>query len=360
MIPSANPPITSRRRDRVYVGLAVGLGCLFWLTQFTDYSLPGTWPDLLLPPVLMIVGLRAWWVSRPSPARWLRRLAIVPALFGGCLTTSLEILAFVPPFTLGVLFFLSETAGEEQIQEAISPDGTRVAHVYYYGAGSSIATTYKRIAVRVSYRWFPLLERDVWSDRTVTPDRDYVAWQGNDSLYITKYNATIPLGLAQIHWPPVFTGPIQAAGVLLQQFQQQQKTAIETRPLQDVPLYPARLGGDQSSVDMMNQASATEENLFRSFNVPDHTADEVAAWYKTALNTPPWSVVQMDQQVKHDLDIGDIHATCIQVDRDLGNGQRRRYYWEVFGGPTAGKFGPHVNIGTPHPLTEYCKDYVTP
>src|SRR5688572_25707455 len=116
---------------RLGVGLAVGALLLF--CDWTDYSLAGTWADLMLPVVGIVAGVMALRASKYVPRTALKVAAKIVALVtlveGTAVVVIAAILAIMSP--AGMMLVASAVLGEEQVHAVVSPDGTRVAEEYY-------------------------------------------------------------------------------------------------------------------------------------------------------------------------------------------------------------------------------------
>jgi len=193
------------------------LGILFWISQCTDYSWAGTWPNILFPPVVAYAGWIAFRAAKDAPTdreRRIKRLLSLPALLGG--TIWVGIILVLAGTMLG-LIPLSQVLAETRIQEAISPDATRVADVYFRPVGA-VGNGSGYVLIRVKHRLFPFVEREVWVGSTFMGDSrpmTYLSWADNDTLYIPeyaqlgqpKYDDHIKVGLVSFQVPPLFTFP---------------------------------------------------------------------------------------------------------------------------------------------------------
>jgi len=345
--------ILSSQKWKGIIGVNLALGFLLWLDYLTDYSLAGTIPDILFPPIVAIVGFISLLVSKDAPSRTKRllsRLSCLPSLIGGGLYVTVAILLFIPPFTLGTMFTITEIAGENLIQQAVSPNGSRVAEVYFRGVGAYSGGN-GRIYVRVKYLLFPFVERDVYYLRVSYADEntaDYLSWRDNDTLYIPEKQQEVKVGTVRTEIPAVLAIPVWLFRFLAEFEEEQRTNLVLTAPVRDVPAYPGIITHDQSQFD------ERRNTLFRSFNIPNHNPDEIAEWYENALNQPPWSVVRVNRHYDRIYKNLLITEYCIQAQRDEGDGQKRVYYFELMGQPDN---SVHVNIGTPDPITDTCLRY---
>jgi hypothetical protein len=212
----ATVPQTARwqHRWRFLVAMNLCLGVPLWFFYFTDYSWAGIIPDITFPPVVAAISLVSLLVTRKSPTSSQRRVArwaCLPSLIGGCSYMLMAVLLVMPPFTLGALFTIDEMSHERLIQEAVSPDGSRVAHVYFRGVGA-YASGNGRIYVRVKHRLLPILERDVYHLHSSHADEDtadYLSWRDSDTLYIPETQEQVRIGTITFRVPPVFAIPVR-------------------------------------------------------------------------------------------------------------------------------------------------------
>jgi hypothetical protein len=197
----------------IIVNLA--LGTVLWFGYFTDYSLAGVVLDLAFPPAVGLVGLVSMlWLAARSLADkrrgCLSALLCLPSFAGGCLPVALTALMILPPFTLGFMFAVDEMAGETRIQQAVSPDGSRVAEVYFRGVGAYSGGN-GRIFVRVKPRWFPLIERDIYYlSRSYASEEteDYLHWIDDETLFISETGQEVKVGVIGFEIPSFLLIPI--------------------------------------------------------------------------------------------------------------------------------------------------------
>jgi hypothetical protein len=315
--------------------------------------LAGTLPDILFPPFVGMVGLLSLraattkWSGLSRVKKMVRGLVYIPSLFGGCLSVLVVILMITPPFfTLGFIFMMSERQNEVLIQQAVSPDGLRVAEVYFrpvgaYGSGNG------RVLVRVKYPLFPVVERDVYFLNASYVDKNtprYLSWTDNDMLYITETQEALQVGSVGLKLSSAIVVPVN----LFYYYQSRRLEQKLTAPVSDVPIYPGDVRGDHS------RYAEEFDTVLRGYSVWDRTTEEIVEWYQQALSKAPWSVVQ----VQHDI-IETSNATnteyCIQVQR-RENGETRIYYWEIRGRDRNTLV--NIRIGTPNPISETCLRYL--
>jgi hypothetical protein len=344
--------LSSKFKWKVIVLVNLILGAAWWFFDSTDFSLPESIPDEVFPALVGLAGLVSLVALRKASGktRMVGRLLCLPSIIGGALYFLNARLLLMPPFTLGAMFNRSEIANETRIQEAISPDGLKVADVYFrpvgaYGGGNG------RIFVRLKYRFFPVVEREVFYLRASMADpntRNYLQWAGNDSLYISELKQQVPLPKVSLHVPGQIITPLGIAVYFIARDRHEQKERKLAIPVSDVPIYPGAITGDGSEYD------EDLKTAHRFYNIDNHTPDEIADWYRHALSQPPWTVLNIDRNVIQDRDISQVRY-CIQARRQEESGAAI-YYWEVMG-QERGANGVHVNIGTPNPITDACERY---
>ena len=196
----------SGRKLRTVLSLHAVLAGILLLGQVTDLSLSGVVADFVFPPLVGLFALRTFvWLRAVADRRRRRAARLLPAALtvAGCLPACLVALLAIPPFTLGLLFMIDEIGGEVMIQEAVSPDRTRTARVYFRGVGAYSGGN-GRIFVRIRPRWLPIVERDVYSlgRSDATEDTtDYVRWVDNDTLYLSEERRELGLGRLRYERP---------------------------------------------------------------------------------------------------------------------------------------------------------------
>jgi hypothetical protein len=176
-------PVRSTRKRWIVINLV--LGGVLWFGFCTDFSWRGTLPDVLHPTLAAVVA----WLSLmkedkgadPSTRRRFIWACMPSLLGGGCALLFMAPLLLNP---LALMFRMSESAAETIIQSAISPDGTRIADVYFRPVGA-YAGGNGRVSVRVRYLWLPFVERDVVYIGRSYADEDtyhYLEWTDSDTL----------------------------------------------------------------------------------------------------------------------------------------------------------------------------------
>jgi hypothetical protein len=337
---------------RWWIIVILSLGVLLWFLSFTNYSLVGSWPDVIFPVAVGVTAFISLAVALPRTEGRERALvgaAHLPALLGGGLFVLSTLLMFVPPFTLGGLFAFDELAGEKQIQQIESPDGRLTADVYFRGVGAYSGGN-GRVDVRIRDRFVPFLERDVYYlGRSLASETtsDYVSWLDSRTLRVSETGETVDVRGVKTEIPTIVAIPWVLIRMLVQAAQEERVNQALKAPVRDVPLYPSSVvvGGPRYD--------AQKANVSRSIETSDEL-QRVVEWHRQQLAKAPWQVIGIDS---HDDDDGLGYHTevCIQARRVSGDGERM-YYWELIGKTTG---GVHINIGTPKPVTNACSPYTS-
>jgi hypothetical protein len=351
--PSPNRSRPNTRKPSQWLSAVVlVLGALLWFLNVTNYSLVGSWSDLVFPVAVGLLAFIAFvkaWPRTTGRGRLLVSVAHLPALLGGGLFVLSTLLLFVPPFTLGGLFAFDELAREKQIQQIESPDRRLTADVYFRGVGAYSGGN-GRVDVRIRDPFVPFLERDVYYfGRSLANETssDYVSWLDNRTLRISETGETVDVRGIKTGVAADVAIPLVLIGMLIQAAQEERVNQSLTAPVRDVPLYPSSVvvGGPTYS--------AQKANVSRSIETGDDL-QRVVEWHRQQLATAPWQVVGINS---HNDDDGFGYHTevCIQATRASADGARI-YYWELIGKTAR---GVHINIGTPKPITNACSPYAT-
>jgi hypothetical protein len=274
-----------------------------------------------------------------------------PSIIGGGLYIFMNFLMVIPPFTLGAIFSASEIANEIEIQQAISPDMTRTAHVFFRGVGAYSGGN-GRIYIRIRHNVFPIVERDIFylqESFASENDTNYIEWRDNDTIYISETKQELNVGFIEAQVPDVFTLPFGICSFLTTLTKQAIENRQMTVAVKDIPIYPGNIFGDQSTYDDV------DNTIFRSFNIDQVDVDIVESWYEEVLSNPPWKIIKVDRYSEIEIDKVYIRY-CIQAMFEIDN-EQQIYYWEFMGTDDISQ-SVHVNIGTPNPITDTCGRYV--
>jgi hypothetical protein len=126
---------------------------------------------------------------------------------------------------------------EVRIQKIESPNQINIAEVYFRPVGAYTGGSGK-IYIRVTNKYVPFFERDVYSGKTYTANEDttnYISWIDNNTLYVAENDEKISIGEIKPETPTIAVAPLMIAGLIQNQIEESQLTA----PLQDIPIYPA-------------------------------------------------------------------------------------------------------------------------
>ena len=170
------------------------------------------------------------------------------------------------------MFTVSEITDETLIQQAVSPDGARVASVYFrpvgaYSGGSG------RIFVRVSPRLMPFIERDIYYVRVSSADENttnYLKWVDDHTVYISERKQIVEVGWLQLKMPEVFAIPLNMIRFVATQTEEAQLEAEQTMPLKDIPTYPGQIEHPNTSYVRVYQTAE------RVYFLPGSKLDDVS------------------------------------------------------------------------------------
>src|SRR5207237_7894081 len=109
---------------------------------------------------------------------------------------------FIPPLTMGAMFQVDAIRSETLVKQVPSPDGSRVAEIYFRPGGYS-GSTYKSLFVRVEWPLFPLVERDIYKTAVHDPSDSFVSWIDNDTLRVEDSPEAIQLGFVRPETPQI-------------------------------------------------------------------------------------------------------------------------------------------------------------
>ncbi len=336
---------------KVLIGVNLFLGMLLWFAYFTDYSLPGTVIDFLFPPAVAIVSLISLLAAgKNTPTKGKRlvsRLSCIPSLIGGCSYTIISILA-IPVFMLGFFFAMDELSNETLIQRIASPDGSRIAEVYFRPVGAYSGGN-GRISIRVKYRLFPFVERDVYhvgrsyANESTT---DYLSWVDNDTLFISEKQHNLSLGIVKPETPLIVHVPVMVLRSFINAAEEMIAWPARNSSIQRAPIYPDSISYDSVEFD------ETQDTVWRSFQISGYRVSEVAEWYQDALSQPPWFLIQVNTFTSRDWTN---YCICAKFNSE-DNAHKIVYFVELSqsDNETATVF---VIISTPNPLTDVCSRY---
>ncbi len=330
------------------------LGLFLWFLFFTDYSLAGSIPDILYPPVVLIfaiVSLAIIHIIRTKRQKFLITLLHIPSIIGGGLYILIAFAMLIPPFTLGALFAFSEITGETEIQQVSSPDGRRSAYVYFRAVGAYSGGN-GRIYVRVRHYMMPFLERDIFYLGKSYASEDsttYLEWRDNNTIYIPEIKREVSVGEIRTEIPQIVAIPISIFRSLTGMKDQSRENQQLSAPVRDIPVYLDNINDDISTY------WEEKNTVYRSFNLQKADLEKVEKWYEETLSEPPWELIKVNQYTETRSGLIFINY-CIRARREFDN-KKRLYYWEIIGSNDL-SFGVQVFIGTPNPITDTCERYV--
>jgi hypothetical protein len=167
------------------------LGGVLWFGLCTDWSWNSFWANTCYPPLVGIIGgVSLASVLRQKQQRS-RVIACLPAVIGGLPYIVIPVLAVIlcwPAAAGFALYDIGEEMTRACIEQAASPDGSRIAEVHYLTLDPSHERG--RIEIRVKYRWLPFVIREIHAFGSVAKDtRDYLRWQDNNSLHVFERKA---------------------------------------------------------------------------------------------------------------------------------------------------------------------------
>lgn len=269
---------------KLVLGINLLLGITLWFGFFTDVSLRGTIPDILFPPLVAIIAMKTLEII-PLERKSISKLGLSPSFIGGCLFLLMGCFMLIPPFTLGFLFGVSEITSEVRIQRIASPDNIHLAVVYFrpvgaYSGGSG------RISVRVTNRFLPFVERDIYYMRVSHANentQDYLTWKDNNTLYISENNQEVSIGTIQPSLPTLAVVPLMAVGFVQNQIEESQLTV----PLHDIPIYPANREHESMGYWDIKKTSR------RIYFLPQAQVEEVYDWHIASFSESPWEIVDI-------------------------------------------------------------------
>lgn len=216
------------KRPRLLMALNLLLGVPLWLLLSSDLTLANNLANYLLPPLIAVFGLISLRNLRRSrqPTDFPRSrlapiLSCLPSITGGVPSILLAIIAILPPVVfvvmLGGMFAVSENLNKTVIQEAPSPDGWKTAEVWFYPVGAYTGGS-GRIAVKLRYRYVPLLRREVYnlsnSYEADGESQEYLTWLDNDTIQLAEEEEPLAVGQVDWHLPWFIAVPVEFGSML--------------------------------------------------------------------------------------------------------------------------------------------------
>ena len=191
-------------------------GLLLWLGLFTDYSFSNLWANISVPPLIGLISFVIWRKTRKftenATKNWLafRRLACILPMIGGLPYLFLMIIVWIPPLTLGTMFWMSEQYHAILIQKEVSPDGTKVGEVYLLPVGAYSGGN-GRIEVHLKHTWLPIIKRDIYYQRVSRADEsatDYLQWIDDETIYIKEDKRQLDVSTVNFDLPAIILLPL--------------------------------------------------------------------------------------------------------------------------------------------------------
>ena len=209
---AAKPVAAAFPLGRAIAFLNIFFAALLLVLSATDVSISGCKADLVFPVFVLVFSLITRKAAARQPAcarrRFVRQTALPGMLLGGMHVAAAILLVFPSLFTL------SELTGERHIESYRDPDSTKVAGVYLR-PGGAYAGGHGTMYVRISFSWFPLLERDIYRGTYYSrggeenQSEPEAVWLGSDSLRITSNGKVIPVGTLRPVMPYFVREPLR-------------------------------------------------------------------------------------------------------------------------------------------------------
>jgi hypothetical protein len=227
------------------------------------------------------------------------------------------------------------------------------ALMYIFGGVGAYSGGNGRIFVRTRCSIFPFIERDLFSLSHSDASEDstnYVEWRGNNTLYISETGKEIPVGGIKAEVPVVVVIPYSMVRMIFAMVERdavdQQKTVL----VENIPVYPGNVFDNQLE---FLKAGKTE---FRSFRLDEKDIEHAKEWYEEAVTKGPWELIKVNRYTETRGRFVYIRY-CIQAKREISN-MRPIYYWELTGRSDMSR-GVQVTVGTPNPITDICKRFIS-
>jgi hypothetical protein len=172
------------------------LGFFSWFMYWSSYSFRTRELNFWFPyivGILAFVSLKLVRLGKVRVSKFLTRFAIWPGLIGAIAAFAFVITTYLPPFTLGTLFYQSEVANEEMVTSVASPDKQLIAEVIFRPVGA-YAPGAGKVFVRIIWNAFPFVQRhEFFSTVYSVPEEGYAEWIDNDSLHISEPDSVLSI-----------------------------------------------------------------------------------------------------------------------------------------------------------------------
>jgi len=179
---------TTRTITRWFLAIAANLvvGGLAWSSSLTSYTLSPLLFQFVLPPVAAVAGYQLLKGTRDvtntsRPTKFISRIAFLPLLLGAIIFGTLMPFVLIYSLMAG-----NGIAGENEFHYSVSPDHWHSVAIYVRNPLLSVNDA--SVSVRVAWRFFPLIERDVYdtsSESGGDPGMD-VRWRDSSTLVIRR------------------------------------------------------------------------------------------------------------------------------------------------------------------------------
>ena len=201
------------------ISLNLLLGVILWLGFCTDASFPGIILDLVFPVIVGLLGFIALLKIRaaketPRVQRIIRTLFLLPSLIGG---VGFILLAIIPIILFPLLIlWVSEVAGETMVQESVSPNGFYEARAYFRPVGAYTGGN-GRVFIRVKYRGFPLIERDIFIYKTFKDpsEKDFIRWIDANEIAVDEKSQVVKVGFIKFQMPVLIDVPVKLMEIIM-------------------------------------------------------------------------------------------------------------------------------------------------
>lgn len=169
---------------KLVLAVNVILGLFLWIGLCTDYYWDSLLANICYPPLVAIIGTKTL-LANPNALlkkqQWLKVVCCLPSIAGGL---PYIILVLLVPFSCGLIAFLDDEMGFAQIQQAISPNTSKIAEVYFKPY-TPLTAEYGRVEVYLKYKWLPFLRRGLYYDGYTHKDmRIYLIWRDEETICI--------------------------------------------------------------------------------------------------------------------------------------------------------------------------------
>lgn len=178
------------------VSINIILGTFLWFIYFTDYEIVIKYAEIWYPLIVGGIGFISYWYltrfNQDKRLRFMYKLTHLPSMIGGLCT----LILFIPPMCIFAFSVVNNSTHEVIVEQQISPNGMQVARVYRGYVG--IVDADEKIALRVSHRWFPMIEREVFytfdSALCTTDKIGCIRWIDNDVIQISGTENQVKIG----------------------------------------------------------------------------------------------------------------------------------------------------------------------